>query len=184
LGKSIAWEISSILFFYDQWLVFLVFIKFTDYSKDPIDYDKIFVGCLVFNKLGSQDCEPFARTTFQLIKDYKPDLLIVFQRYATAGSWPIKLPLHNDHYFNMMQLFFTKVQPFVRDRIFIARPMVEFPYENGPLEASKRLEYGMNLKSMGIAEKVQSFYRLLSYMQISNYIFRTIGTCPKSTTFE
>jgi hypothetical protein len=55
-----------------------------------------------------------------------------------------------------MQKFTDIVQPLVSKAIFLDRPILEFPHENGPLEMAKRLLYNMDTSSMGMSRQVNN----------------------------
>lgn len=106
----------------------------------------------MFDDVGVSDCRHFGETAIQLIDDFQPDILIIMQRYPETV--PFGGEVENDRLFRAMQRFIDTVEPLVGQKILLDRPMLEFAHKNGPLEMAKRLEYGMDLETMGFDETV------------------------------
>lgn len=96
----------------------------------------------------------------QVIKDFRPDILIAMHRYPRLGLKP-KTNIKYDPLFKLMQQFLDKAQIYVSKAIFLDRPIVEFPHANGPLEMAKRLLYNMDTLSMGVNKQVWFFRTLI-----------------------
>nr|CAD2154139.1 unnamed protein product [Meloidogyne enterolobii] len=124
-------------------------------------------------------CAAYAKIVLELIESLKPDYLFIsFRWFSSFRQQPFnKNKIKEDEILNLINSFITKIQPFIKKKIFFQAPNLEFKYKTAKI-ATRLLWRGSPLDILNLSFKEHLKLNKWSYERLK-YL-----NCPKCIIYD